>query len=684
MTIDFSQSSLSFAGCGFLCIYHAGVCAALKEYAPEMTRNRIYGASAGSIAAAGLICNVCISEATSAILQVVCEARAGTLQALSPTFDLMGLVRDGLNRILPDNAHELCSGRLFVSLTRYSDFKNVIVSQYHTKRELVQAIVCSCYIPYFCGFKIPEFRGVQYIDGGFSDNQPAFDSRTITISPFSGESDICPLDMDSGSLLGFVYYNSSIRFTTENLYRFCSCFVPPPQEMCSKICRQGFADALRFLTKNSITPCGKCLTIQSHSLPMPNYKRSTGYLSLPNNSRPRQRLDSECEVCLEKLESRLDSRITTALFPTIMQKTLEKNQVSEYRMLSYILSFRIVRWSVNMMSPIITPIEYTIYVIRTLKSWLDYSNKSDFFTARLHKFVDFILQEIEENSLLCSPKFSCQVGVSKIGSHTKSTGRLTGGKRKEPGHFSENDEYEYNTQIEDEDSLHHVVEYCKHHDAILQYYYTDDANNVQVCEIFDMHRPNHHAALTEEGAMETDSEDEYEDRKPMSAPVWITDNANIISEDSDRYIRKKRFPGLRSRDEDSGVNSLAEESAPAGSVKTRDACCSPVRHLDATSNAPAHHHHRSSYPSRVTASQQQQKQFSSTRRHTTIGVSSRSSGSSSGHKKDRKALGPFSSDSDAENGDDLFVANPRKRTDSNEYDGEPEPTDSDSGVPQKG
>jgi predicted acylesterase/phospholipase RssA len=82
----FADANLSLCGCGFLCIYHAGVCAALrvyfkkiilkffqKEYAPQLTKNRIYGASAGSIAAAGLICNISISDATCAIMRVVAE-----------------------------------------------------------------------------------------------------------------------------------------------------------------------------------------------------------------------------------------------------------------------------------------------------------------------------------------------------------------------------------------------------------------------------------------------------------------------------------------------------------------------------------------------------------------------------------------------------------------------------------
>lgn len=67
------KASLSLSGCGFLCIYHAGVCAAIKEYVPQLLQNRISGASAGSIIAAAIVCNVCISQATSFFLSVVSE-----------------------------------------------------------------------------------------------------------------------------------------------------------------------------------------------------------------------------------------------------------------------------------------------------------------------------------------------------------------------------------------------------------------------------------------------------------------------------------------------------------------------------------------------------------------------------------------------------------------------------------
>lgn len=430
----FSNANLSLCGCGFLCIYHAGVCAALREYAPQLTRNKIYGASAGSIAAAGLICNVSVADATSSILQVVAEARSGVLQAFSPTFDLMGIVRNDLNRVLPENAHQLCSGRLFISLTRYDDGKNVIFSEFTTKKELIQAILCSCFIPIFCGYSVPELRGVKYIDGGFSDNQPVFDKNTITISPFSGESDICPMDHASASILGFVYYNTSIRFNNENFYRFCSCFVPPSQEICSKICRQGFTDALRFLTKNSITPCHRCLSSQStESLPLADLRQNQSYFNISpptetaNNAsgRKRKRLDSQCEVCLSQLEQRLSTEMTTALFPEILHKTLQEpvnSSTLSSQLLNYAHSFRIVQYGLSWVSPFVRYIDFALFILRMLNDWLRKTPKRDFFLNRLQQFVDILLSEVEDRNLICSsPNLSAQFRLSRPQRDSEST-----------------------------------------------------------------------------------------------------------------------------------------------------------------------------------------------------------------------------------------------------------------------
>ena len=50
--------NLSFAGCGFLGIYHVGVAGCFKKYAPHLLLDKISGASAGAIAACSLLCDL--------------------------------------------------------------------------------------------------------------------------------------------------------------------------------------------------------------------------------------------------------------------------------------------------------------------------------------------------------------------------------------------------------------------------------------------------------------------------------------------------------------------------------------------------------------------------------------------------------------------------------------------------
>lgn len=54
--------NLSFAGCGFLGIYHVGVAVCFRKYAPHLLLNKISGASAGAIAACCLICDLPIGK----------------------------------------------------------------------------------------------------------------------------------------------------------------------------------------------------------------------------------------------------------------------------------------------------------------------------------------------------------------------------------------------------------------------------------------------------------------------------------------------------------------------------------------------------------------------------------------------------------------------------------------------
>uniref|UniRef100_A0A8D0FVG2 Patatin like phospholipase domain containing 3 n=1 Tax=Strix occidentalis caurina TaxID=311401 RepID=A0A8D0FVG2_STROC len=158
--------SVSFAGCGFLGVYHIGAATCLQERAPHVIRDarHIYGASAGALAGAVLV--------GGDVLALAKEARKRNLGPLHPSFNVIKIIRDGLMRNLPENTHQLSSGRLCISLTRVSDGKNALISNFNSKEEVVQALICSSFVPIYCGLIPPSFRGVvlgEICEQGYSD-----------------------------------------------------------------------------------------------------------------------------------------------------------------------------------------------------------------------------------------------------------------------------------------------------------------------------------------------------------------------------------------------------------------------------------------------------------------------------------------------------------------------------------
>jgi len=57
---------------------------------------------------------------------------------LTPGADLLTPLEKFLNQLMPDNAHEVATDRLFVSVTESETKQNQIVSTYHSKEELIQ------------------------------------------------------------------------------------------------------------------------------------------------------------------------------------------------------------------------------------------------------------------------------------------------------------------------------------------------------------------------------------------------------------------------------------------------------------------------------------------------------------------------------------------------------------------
>ncbi|CAF3700950.1 unnamed protein product [Rotaria sp. Silwood1] len=252
LKLNSSSINLSLAGCGFLGVYHIGVVCAFKEHAPEVLNIKMAGCSAGALVAACAMSGCCLGQMCSDALEIAVRARSRALGPLHPTFSIVDIIRNGLRRILPPNAHELCSGRLFISLTRWKDNKNFIIDHYHNREELIQVLICSSFVPYWSGIIPHKFRGEYYWDGGLTNNNPIIDGNTILVSPFAGESDICPRD-ESGSFYSIDFRGTDISCTQENLYRLTHALFPPSLSVLKEICWRGYIDGLKFLqTRNMI------------------------------------------------------------------------------------------------------------------------------------------------------------------------------------------------------------------------------------------------------------------------------------------------------------------------------------------------------------------------------------------------------------------------------------------------
>jgi len=255
--------NISFAGCGFLGLYHLGVTSCLKTYAPQLKANRVSGASAGALAAVSFLADLPLGEMTSNILRVATEARALTLGPFSPSFKVNEIVKKGLEELLPNDVHTKVNGKLHVSLTKVYDGQNMLVNQFSSKQEVIEVVLASCFIPVFTGWVPPRYRGTRVIDGGYSDNLPILDGHTVTVSPFCGSSDICPQDETMFSSLQVSIANCSIELSKENLMRLGRVLLPPDAEVLSTYCKQGFDDTLRFLQKRYMISCTRCLAVAS-------------------------------------------------------------------------------------------------------------------------------------------------------------------------------------------------------------------------------------------------------------------------------------------------------------------------------------------------------------------------------------------------------------------------------------
>uniref|UniRef100_A0A0K8TSE0 triacylglycerol lipase n=1 Tax=Tabanus bromius TaxID=304241 RepID=A0A0K8TSE0_TABBR len=514
--------NLSFAGCGFLGIYHVGVAVCFKKYAPHLLLDKISGASAGALAACCLLCDLPLDEMTSNFFRIVNEARQHSLGPFSPSFNIQTCLLEGLQKYLPEDVHKKVNGRLHISLTRVYDGKNVIVSQYNSREDVLQALLCACFIPGFSGILPPRYHGVRYMDGAFSDNLPILDENTITVSPFCGESDICPRDQSS-QLFHINWANTSIEISKQNINRFARILFPPNPQTMSVMCQQGFDDALQFLNRNNLINCTKCLAVQTTFIVSETITDDQDY-------------DPECQECSKHRKDALIANMPETVLSVIQGYIDAANK----GLASWLFRHKGFKLLHALSLPATVPVGI---VYATFTKIISLAPSA----TQLYKLGRFILDQLtllikskqQQKSKHMQANISCGITLTENTCNLKSS-RNYGSK---VSVIIDDDQSRYNDysichpiHATGFDEFDHILNVTSQHDAIYAYYYMDGYDGVHVTEIFDMtktdetnrndHINNDHKIGMEHG------QPEYMYNKFYNT---VIDEDPIIRDESDSY-----------------------------------------------------------------------------------------------------------------------------------------------------
>ncbi|KAJ7400001.1 hypothetical protein BTVI_109285 [Pitangus sulphuratus] len=196
-----------------------------QELSPGIleSASRIYGSSSGSIVATAGLCGCDVDELKNTFLSLLTTSFWG----LVPGKRILKILRYGLEKHLPPNAHQLVSGKLHIVLTRVHDWKSVTVSEFASKEDLIQ----------------------RYVDGELAMWRADFVSQTtITVSAFAGEYDICPRD-GAAAFFNFQLSDCTLQISTRNLCRLQHIFQFPKRQVLDQFFACGYQDTVLFLKR---------------------------------------------------------------------------------------------------------------------------------------------------------------------------------------------------------------------------------------------------------------------------------------------------------------------------------------------------------------------------------------------------------------------------------------------------
>ncbi|KAK2966634.1 hypothetical protein RJ640_002332 [Escallonia rubra] len=237
-----TSPGFSFSAAGLLFPYHLGVAQLLieKGYIKETTP--LAGSSAGAIVCAAVASGASMQDALRAtkILAEDCRLR-GT------AFRLGAVLRDVLEKFLPDDAHIRSNGRVRVAVTQILwRPRGLLVDQFDSKEDLINAVITSSFIP---GYLAPRpatmFRNRLCIDGGLTLFMPPTSAATTVR--------VCAFPASQLGLQGIGISpdcNPENRATPRELFNWA--LEPADDSILDKLFELGYMDAAVWAEENPV------------------------------------------------------------------------------------------------------------------------------------------------------------------------------------------------------------------------------------------------------------------------------------------------------------------------------------------------------------------------------------------------------------------------------------------------
>ncbi|BBG96114.1 Acyl transferase/acyl hydrolase/lysophospholipase superfamily protein, partial [Prunus dulcis] len=179
-----TSPGFSFSAAGLLFPYHLGAAQFLIQNGYIKETTPLAGSSAGAIVCAVIASGASMEEALQAtkILAEDCRNR-GT------AFRLGAVLRDVLQKFLPDDAHIRSNGRVRVTQLLWRP-RGLLVDQFDSKEDLIDAVFTSSFIPglqyrYLAPRPATMFRNRLCIDGGLTLFMPPTSAaQTVRVCAF--------------------------------------------------------------------------------------------------------------------------------------------------------------------------------------------------------------------------------------------------------------------------------------------------------------------------------------------------------------------------------------------------------------------------------------------------------------------------------------------------------------------